>query len=159
MSKDNFDDFDDVLDDDFDEKTTNNMSTQQVDNLVNSFSKPDNPEDPDEPVDEKTMNQLLNQVQNMPKAKLQQYLKQLTGKNNFNLGNNIIPDIRSSGIRDKLRKKLAEQKKTVKTKSAKKYEVCISNNNKLRDIDDIMNDIEGTSKPKKKNKKRKKKKQ
>jgi hypothetical protein len=154
MNKYSFDDFDDELDDDY---NTNNMSTQQVDNLVNTLSTPDNSEQPSGVIDEKTMNQLLNQVQNMPKAKLQQYLKQLTGKDNFN--NSVISNNHTT-TRDKLRKKLAEKKRNIKSKTVKKTETCISNKHtELRDIDDIMKDIESVNtKSKKKNKKKKNKK-
>lgn len=144
MSKDNLDDFDDKLDDEYE---PNNMNEKNVDNLVKSFARPN---DTDTPIDNNTMNKLLNQVQNMPKAKLKQYLNQLTGKDNF------IANDHSTKTRDKLRKKLAEKKRNMKTKTVKQSDDYMSNKNtNLRSIDDIMKEIESIDKkPKKKNKKK-----
>lgn len=158
MNRDNFDDFDDELDDNFETNETQNMSEQQIDNLVNSFSKPEDLDNPDDPIDEKEMKNLLANIKNMPKAKLQQYLKQLTGKNNFNLGNNnfsAVSDVRRLGARDKLRKKLEAKRKNKETDSAKQYKVSIPEN-QVQDVDDIMKDIDSIDKKKKKKKKKKK---
>lgn len=155
MSNDNFDDFDDVLDDEYETQT---ISDFHADNLVNSLSKPSNPESPELPIDENTMKQLLNKVQNMPKAKLQQYLKQLTGNNNFNMGeyniNNTSNDDRLN-TRTKLRKKLDDKRKNTEKISEKKHTVTVTNN-ELPNVEDIMKDIDNIGK-KTKNKKHNKK--
>jgi len=124
--------YDDELDEEFEEKLEKKLSIDEMTKTAESFDNPKGIEESNDSnvidgpqIDPKNVDNLQKLMKNYSREKLMQILGDMSQKNNFDLGNNDfakVSDAHRKNSKERLREKIATQRSTRKTKSAREWE-------------------------------------